>query len=61
MIRQDKKNVSQNSDAIKFGYWSLMYGNKFEFFKPESLFKGTFLNKKVKASLLARIILKVSQ
>ena len=61
MIRQDKKNVVQNSDAIKFGYWSLMYGTKFEFFKPESLFKGTFLNKKVKASLLARIILKVSQ
>lgn len=60
IIRQDKKNVAQNSDAIKFGYWSLMYGDKFEFFKPESLFKGTFLNKKVKASLLARIILKLN-
>lgn len=60
MLRQDKKNLSQNSNAIKFGYWSLMYGNTFQFFKPESLFKGTFLNKKVKASLLARIILKLN-
>jgi hypothetical protein len=60
MIRQDNKNVIQNSDAIKFGYWSLMYGNKFEFFKPKSLFKGTFLNKKVKANLFALIKLKLN-
>ena len=61
MVRQDKKKLVQNSEAIKFGYWSLMYGNKFEFFKPESLFKGTFMDQKVKANFFKRLNLKFNR
>jgi len=54
-----KKTIAPKFPSIKFGYWSLMYGTKFEYFKPDGLFKGTFLGKEVKPNLLSRIWRKI--
>ncbi|MES2394582.1 MAG: hypothetical protein V4549_01180 [Bacteroidota bacterium] len=54
-IIKEKKNVTSPLSAIKYGYWCVTYGTKFEFFNAESLFSGNFLGKKIKASLLARV------
>jgi hypothetical protein len=49
------KSVSSGISAIKYGYWCLTYGTKFEFFAADSLFYGKFLNKEIKGSLYSRI------
>jgi len=52
---KNKKETQTGLSAIKYGYWCLTYGTKFELFKPESLFKGTILGKRITASLLPRL------
>lgn len=55
------KNEIPNKDSvIKFGYWSISYGNEFQYFKPDSLFKGKFLNKRINASLFSRVNRKIN-
>jgi hypothetical protein len=53
------KNTYNSKEAIKYGYWSLMYGIPYEYFKPKSLFKGYFKDKKIKASSFHRVLLKL--
>lgn len=60
ILIEDKK-VNSNLGAIKFGYWSLNYGKEFINFTSENLFQGKFLNKRVKANIIPRAILKLKK
>jgi hypothetical protein len=42
-----------------YGYWNLKHGIEFKFFKPKGFFEGSFRNKSLKASILARIKYKI--
>lgn len=58
----EKLNTNQKAvnreNSIKFGYWSLMYGEPFRYFKPSGLFKGNFTGKTISANVLSRVLLK---
>ncbi len=41
--------------AIKYGYWEMRKGTEFEYFKPDGLFSGTFLNKRTVLPFLLRV------
>lgn len=58
LLRQPLKRNLNRSNALKYGYWSLMYGVPFEYFLPKSLFKGLFLGTKIKANFYKRLSLK---
>lgn len=48
-----------NNGSVKYGYWSIVFGVKFEYFKADGLFSGTFLDKKIKPSIVSRVKSKV--
>ena len=56
-LNTDEKAVNRKN-SIKFGYWSLMYGEPFRYFKPSGLFQGNFIDTKIGANLAPRILLK---
>jgi hypothetical protein len=41
--------------AIKYGNWDLTRGYDFKYFKPESLFKGKFLEKEISLNYMQKI------
>jgi hypothetical protein len=60
MIRNIDNYKLNNSGAIKFGYWSMVYGEEFKYFKPNGLFGGKFLGKTLKSDFITRLKLKIS-
>jgi hypothetical protein len=56
-LNSNEKDVNRGN-ALKFGYWSLMYGEPFRYFKPSGLFQGTFTGDKISANVLSRVLLK---
>jgi hypothetical protein len=46
------------NSAVKYGYWGISYGFKFQYFNPEGLFSGNFLGKRIRASFYTRVLRK---
>jgi hypothetical protein len=53
-------SVAANEDILKYGYWIVTFGTKFTYFKPDGLFSGAFLEKRIMPSVVSRIKSKVS-
>lgn len=58
---KDDITVNDNSDAIKYGYWCSVFGINYKYYSPESLFKGTFLAKKLKSNFRSRVMMRLDR
>ena len=55
LIKADLRPKEKLS-AIKYGYWELARGTDFKYYKPETLFRGKFLNEYISLNKFQKII-----
>jgi len=47
--------AASNASAVKYGYWCISYGTKFNHFEADGLLSGKFMGKRIRASVVSKI------
>jgi hypothetical protein len=57
---KDTPIIESNDSALKYGYWAITFGTKFEYFEADGLFTGKFIGKRIKPSIVSRLKSKIN-